>query len=93
MSLNNVDEETKIFDRLWANEDYTHSKKAAHKAATEYAPLLTKLETAVDIRCCGSLGTRCVGQQNQALLHFSIGNQKMRVNAKSIKGSRGSLKL
>ena len=53
--------------------------------------MLAKVATAVDIRCSGSLGSRSVRKQIQALLHFAIGNQKMRVNANTFVPSTAAL--
>ena len=52
---------------------------------------MTGLATAVDIRCGGSLGTRSVRKQIQALLHFAIGNQKLRINANTLVPSTSAL--
>ena len=71
----------RIFNGLWNDKDYVNAKLNATKATTNHAPFLTPLATAVDIRCGGSLGTRSVRKQIQALLHFAIGNQKLRINA------------
>ena len=53
-------DEKVIFSNLWSDKDFVYTKKQAHDASVKHAPMLTKLATAVDIRCCGSLGTRCV---------------------------------
>ena len=74
----------RIFHGLWSNEDYVATKQIADNSAASNVPMLTKLATAVDTRGCGSLGTRSVRKQIQALLHFAIGNQKLRVNAISL---------
>ena len=81
----------RIFGGLWKDKDYVHTKKEAHESATKYLPMLTRLATAVDIRCCGGLGTRCVRKQIQALFHFAISNQKMRVNANTLVPSTSAL--
>ena len=49
-----------VFDDLWQDKDYLDHKKEAAESAAEHAPFLTKVATAVDIRCCRSLGTRSV---------------------------------
>ena len=77
-------ETKRIFNGLWNDKDYVHTKKMAEESANEHAPLLTNVATAVDIRCCGSLGTRSVCKQIQALFHFAIGNQKLRINANTL---------
>ena len=56
-----------------------------------YAPFLSKVAAAVDIRACGSLGTRVVRKQVQALIHFAMGNTKMRINANSLVPSTAAL--
>ena len=81
----------RIFGGLWKNKDYIHTKKESDDSVAEHAPMLTKLATAVDIRCCGSLGTRSVRKQIQALFHFAIGNQKMGVNANTLVPSTSAL--
>ena len=83
----------RIFNGLWSNEDYVKTKQIADESAATNAPMLSKLATAIDIRGCGSLGTRSVRKQIQALLHFAIGNQKMRVNANSLVPSTSALVL
>ena len=85
MASNKESELKRIFNNgLWADGDYRILKKEADDAASKAVPMLTKLATAVDIRGCGSLGTRSVRKQIQALCHFAIGNQKMRVNANTL---------
>ena len=43
--------------------------------------MLIDVAAPVDIRFSGSLGTRSVRKQIQALSHYSIGNQKLPINA------------
>ena len=80
-----------LFKDLWADKDYIHYKKEAAESAVKNAPFLTKVATAVDIRCCGSLGTRSVRKQIQALTHFALGNMKLRINANSLVPSTAAL--
>jgi len=87
----NSAEVKRIFNSLWSNRDYAHTKKLADEYAARHAPMLTRVATAVDIRCCGSLGTRSVRKQIQSLFHFAIGNMKMRVNANSMVPSTSAL--
>ena len=49
---------SRIFQSLQADKDIVTATNKAAKAAAKYAPFLTKVATAVDIRCCGSLGTK-----------------------------------
>ena len=81
----------RIFNALWSDGDYVTTKKQADESAKQHSPMLTKLATAVDTRCCGGLGTRSVRKQIQALFHFAIGNQKMRVNANTLVPSTAAL--
>ena len=60
MSDDRANDDLDIFKALWQDKDYLHSTEVASNAAVKFAPLLTKVATAVDIRCCGSLGTRFV---------------------------------
>ena len=48
----------RIFNALWSDGDYVTTKKQADESAKQHSPMLTKLATAVDTRCCGGLGTR-----------------------------------
>ena len=91
MSEETNSEEDRIFNGLWNDKDYVNVKLNATKAAAAHAPFLTRLATAVDIRCGGSLGTRSVRKQMQALLHFAIGNQKLRINANTLVPSTSAL--
>ena len=92
MASNKESELKRIFNNgLWADGDYRILKKEADDAASKAVPMLTKLATAVDIRGCGSLGTRSVRKQIQALCHFAIGNQKLRVNANTLVPSTSAL--
>ena len=56
----NMIDRSHIFKTLWSDKDYLIATKKAAEAAAKYAPFLSKVATAVDIRCCGSLGTRSV---------------------------------
>ena len=92
MTSNKAIELKRIFTNgLWRDKDYLILRKEADDAATKAVPMLTKLETTLDIRGCGSLGTRSVRKQIQALSHFAIGNQKMRVNANTLVPSTSAL--
>ena len=73
--------EEELFGKLWKEKDYVHTKKSAENSARKHAPMFSKVATAVNIRCGGALGSRSVRKQIQALLHFAIGNQKMRINS------------
>ena len=91
MAEESASDQSGIFNDLWRDKDYRHSVEVAAKAAAKYAPFLTKVATAVDIRCGGALGTRSVRKQIQSLIHFSIGNMKMRVNANELVLSTAAL--
>ena len=80
-----------IFNGLWEDKDVMYMKKNADEAAKEHAPYLSRVATAVDIRCCGSLGSRSVRKQIQALLHFAMGNTKLRINANTLVPSTAAL--
>ena len=83
--------EKEILKALWSDGDYIHTKKEADDAAKKYAPMLTNVATAVNIRCSGSLGSRSVMKQIQVLLHYCIGNQKLRINKNTLVPSTGVL--
>ena len=68
MSEDKNSDEDRIFNGLWNDNDYVNAKLNATKAAAAHAPFLTRLATAVDIRCCGSLGTRSFRKPTQANL-------------------------
>ena len=68
-----------------------YTKSTAENAVLKYAPMLTKVVTGDVIRCSGSLGSRSVRKQIQALCHFAIGNQKLRVNANTLVPSTSAL--
>ena len=54
MSEEKICDADSIFNGLWNDKDYANAKLNATKAAAAHAPLLTRLATAVDIRCGGS---------------------------------------
>ena len=76
--------EEETLNDLWSAEDYIHSKKEADVAARKFAQMSTKLATALDIRCSGTLGTLSVRKQLLVLIHYCIGNQKLRVNGNTL---------
>ena len=85
--------EDEILKDMFTNPDYNHSKKVADDLAVKFASMLNSVATDMGITFSRVLGTRSVRKQIQALAHYCIGNQKLRVNANTHVPSTAVLRI